>query len=154
MELANHYSTAFGRFLLIRDSEPFRAEVAPPKGGQPTGTKSTTLLSHENRDQFSGTKQRVPPTEDSSSVMVRGANAEFTQWLRRRALAQYSWLLFSVLDGLRAVGSCVGIRRPRNFQGLRNARRASRPLPRHSCDRLYRHFRNVVDMAVLNNAHE
>jgi hypothetical protein len=116
--------------------------------------KPMTLLSHEYRDKFSGTRRRVPALSGRGSAVVRGAAAGFTGWLRRRALAQYSRLVFSVLDGLRAGGSCVGARRPRSFQGLRNARGATRPLGRHAGDWLCRHLRDVAAMAVLRNDHE
>ena len=98
--------------------------------------------------------RRVVPLCAGGSVVVRGAAAGFTGWLRRRALAQYSRLVLSVLDGMRAGGSCVGTRCPRNFQGLRNARRITRPLGRDAGDRLRGHLRDVADMAVLNNAYE
>ncbi len=116
--------------------------------------KPMTLPSHEYRDKFSGTRQRVLPLSASGSVVVRGAGAGFIGWLRWRALAQYSRLVFSVLDGMRAGGYCVGTRSPRNFQGLRNARGTTRPLRRHASDCLCRHLRDVVDLAVLKNAHE
>ena len=86
--------------------------------------------------------------------MVRGAALVFTGRLRRRPLAQYSRLVFSVLDGLRSGGPCVGTRSPRNFQGLRNARGTTRPLSRAASDWLCRHLRDVADMAGLNNAYE
>ncbi len=130
------------------------AEVAPPKGGLLAMDKPTTLPSHEYRDKFSGTRRRVPPLSAGRSLVVRGLDAGFTGWLRGRALAQYSRLVFSVLDGLRAGGYCVGTRSPRNFQGLRNARGTTRPLGRHAGDWLCRHLRDVADMAGLNNAHE
>jgi hypothetical protein len=113
-----------------------------------------TLPSYEYRDKFSGTRRRVLPFSAGGSAVVRGADAGFAGWLRRRALAQYSRLVFSILDGLRAAGSCIGTRRPRNFQGLRNARGITRPLGRDAGDRLRRHLRDVADMAVLNNAYE
>jgi hypothetical protein len=130
------------------------AEVAPPKGGLLRMDKPMTLPSYEYRDKFSGTRRRVLPLSAGGSAIVRGADAGFTGWLRRCALAQYSRLVFSILDGLRAAGSCVGTRSPRNFQGLRNARGITRPLGRHASDRLRGHLRDVADMAVLNNAHE
>jgi hypothetical protein len=150
----NRYSIAFGHFLTIHASESSLAEGAPPKGGLLAMAKSITLRSHEYRDKFSGTRRRVLTRSACGSVVVRRAAAGFTGWLRRLALAQYSRLVFSVLDGLRAGGSCVGTRRPRNFQGLWNARGATRPLGRDAGDWLCRHFRDVADMAVLNNAHE
>jgi hypothetical protein len=116
--------------------------------------KPMTLPTYEYRDKFSGTRRRVLPLSAGGSAVVRGAGSVFTGWLRRRALAQYSRLVFSVLDGLRAGGYCVGARSPRNFQGLRNARRTARPLGRHAGDCLCGHLRDVVDLAVLKNAHE
>src|SRR5882724_8976376 len=111
--------------------------------------KPMTLPSHEYRDKFSGTGQLALPPSAGGSLVVRGADAGFTGWLRRGALAQYSRLVFSVLDGLRAGGSCVGTRSPRSFQGLGNARGTTRPLGRHAGDWLRRHLRDVVDLAVL-----
>ncbi len=93
--------------------------------------------------------RRVLPFSAGGSVVVRGADAGFTGWLRRRALAQYSRLVLSVLDGMRAGGSCVGTRSPRNFQGLRNARGTTRPFGRHASDWLCWHLCDVVDLAVL-----
>jgi hypothetical protein len=113
-----------------------------------------TLPSHEYRDKFSGTRRRVLPLSAGGSVVVRGPDAGFTGWLRRRALAQYPRLVFSVLDGLRAGGSCVGTRSPRHFQDLGAARGTTRPLGRHASDWLCRHLRDVVDLAVLKNAYE
>jgi hypothetical protein len=113
-----------------------------------------TLPSHEYRDWFCGTGRRVLPLSAGVSAVVRGAAAGFTEWLRRLALAQYSRLVLSVLDGLRIGGSCVGAGRPRNFQGPRNARGTTRPLGRLAGDWLCRHFRDVADMAGLNNAYE
>ena len=40
---ANRYSSAFARFLTIHASEPFLAEVAPPKGGLLATCKPMTL---------------------------------------------------------------------------------------------------------------
>jgi hypothetical protein len=111
--------------------------------------KPMTLPSHEYREKFSGTRRLVLPLSAGGSLVVRGADAVFTRWLRRGAFAQYSRLVFSILDGLRAGGSCVGTRSPRNFQGLRNARGTTRPLSRHVSDWLCRHLRDVVDLAVL-----
>jgi hypothetical protein len=116
--------------------------------------KPMTLRSHEYRDRFSGTRGRVLPLSADGSVVVRGTDAGFARRLRRRALAQYSGLVFSVLDGLRAGRSCVGTGCPRDFQGLRNARGTTRPLGRHAGDWLCRHLRDVADMAVLKNVHE
>jgi hypothetical protein len=108
--------------------------------------KPMTLPSHECRD-------KLPPCAGVPAV-VRGAAAWLTGWLRRRAVAQYSRLVFSVLDGLRVGGNCLGTHGPRNFQGVGAARRAPRALRRHGGDYLCRHVRDVADMAVLNNAHE
>jgi hypothetical protein len=116
--------------------------------------KPTTLSSHEYRDEFSATRRRVLQLSGVGSVVVRGAALGFTGWLRRRALAQYSRFLFSVLDGLRAGRSCAGTCSPRNFQGLRAARRATPTLSGYAGDWLCRHLRDVADMAVLRNAHE
>jgi hypothetical protein len=111
-----------------------------------------TLPSHEHGDKFPGTRLRV--LSAGGAVVVRGAAAGLTGWLRRCALAQYSGLVFSVLDGLRAGGSCPGARRPRNFQGLRNARGNTRPVGRHAGDWLRKHLRDVVDLAVLEETYE
>ena len=113
-----------------------------------------TLPSHEYRDKFSGTRRRVLPLSAGSSVVVRGANAGFTEWLRRRALAQYSRLVFSVLDGLRVGGYCLGTRSPRNFQSLGAARGLTRSLRRHVVDRVREHICDVADMAFLKNDYE
>ncbi len=129
-------------------SHPCRRR-SPPKGGLLAMDKPMKLHSHEYRDKFSGTRRRVPPLSAGGSVVVHGVDAVLTGWLRRRALAQYSRLVFSVLDGLRAGGSCLGTRGPRNFQGLRNARGTTRPLGRHAGDWLCRHLRHVVDLAVV-----
>jgi len=83
--------------------------------------KPTTLPSHEYRDKFYKTRRRILSHSAGGSVVVRGAYAGFSWWLRRRALAQYSRLVFSVLDGLRIGGYCVGTRNPRNFEGLGTA---------------------------------
>ena len=116
--------------------------------------KPMTLPSYEYRDKFSGTRRRVLPLSAGGSVVVRGADAGFTGWLRRRALAQYSRLVFSVLDGLRAGGYSVGNRSPRSLQGLRNTRGTTYPIRRHGSDCLCRHLRDVVDLAVLKNGYE
>jgi hypothetical protein len=116
--------------------------------------KPMTLPVHEYRDKFCGTRRRVPPLSAGGSAVVRSADAGPTGWLRRRALAQYSRLVFSVLDGLRAGGFCVGTRSPRNFQGVGAARGTARSLGRHASDWLCRHLRDVADMAVLKNAYE
>jgi hypothetical protein len=112
-----------------------------------------TLPSHEYRDKFPGTGRGLPHSA-GGSLVVHGADTGFTGWLRRRALAQYSRLVFSVLDGLRAGGYRVGTRSPRNSQGLGAARGTTRPLRRHASDCLCRHLRDVADMAVLKNAYE
>ena len=116
--------------------------------------KPMTLPSHEYRDRFSDTRRLVPPLSAGGSLVARGPDAGFTGRLRRRALAQYSRVVFSVLDGLRAGGSCVGTRSPSNFQGLRNARGATRPRRGHAGNWLCRHLRDVVDLAFLNNVYE
>ena len=115
--------------------------------------KPMTLPSHECRDKFSGTGRALPPCAGVPAV-VRGAAARLTGRLRRCAVAQYSGLVFSVLDGLRVGGNRLGTHGPRNFQGVRAARRAPRALRRHGGDYLCRHVRDVADMAVLSNAHE
>jgi hypothetical protein len=112
-----------------------------------------TLPSHGYRDNFRGT-DRVLPLCAGGSVVAHGAAAGSTGGLRRRALAQYSRLVFSVLDGLRAGGYRLGPRRARNYQGLRNARGTTRPLCRHAGDCLCWHLYDVADMAVMNNAYE
>jgi hypothetical protein len=150
---AIHYSIAFGHFLTIYASELSLAQVAPPKGGLLAVDKPMTLPSYEYRDKFSGTG-RVLPLSAGGSVVVRSAALKFTERLRRRALAQYSRLVFSVLDGLRAGGYYLGTRSPRNFQSLGAARGTARPLRRHAGDCLCRHLRDVADMAVLRNGHE
>jgi hypothetical protein len=108
-----------------------------------------TLPSHEYRDKFSGTRRRVLPLSNGGSGLARGTGLEFTGRVRRCSLAQYSRIVFSVLDGLRAGGHCLGACSPRNFQGFRNARGDTRPLRRHAGDCLCRHLRHVADMAVL-----
>jgi len=115
--------------------------------------KPMTLPSHECRDKFSGTRRVLPPCAGVPAV-VRGAAARLTGRLRRRAFAQYSGLVFSVLDGLRVGGHCLGTRSTRNFQGLGAARGAPRALRRHGGDYLCRHVCDVADMAVLRNADE
>src|SRR5579859_458731 len=112
---ANRCSIAFAHFLTIHVSDLALAAVAPPKGGIRAVDKPMTLLSHEHRDKLSGARRRVLLFSAGNSVVVRGANAGFNRWLRRGALAQYSRLVFSVLDGLRAGGYCVGACRPRHF---------------------------------------
>jgi hypothetical protein len=116
--------------------------------------KPMTLPSHEYRDKFSGTRWRVLPLSADGSVVVRGAASGFPGWLRRRAFAQYSRFVFSVLDGLRAGGSCIGTRSPRNFQGLGNTRGTAHPLSRHARNWLCRDLRDVADMAGLNYVYE
>src|SRR5258708_5657508 len=150
---ANHCSIAFGHFLTVsagepRSPNPCRSRT-PPKGGLLATGKPMTLPVHEYRDKFFGAGRRVLPLCAGGSVVVRSAAAGLTGWLRRRALPQYSRLVFSVLDGLRAAGSCVGARCPRHFQGLGNARGTTRPLGRHAGDWLCRHLRDVVDLAVV-----
>jgi hypothetical protein len=113
-----------------------------------------TLPSHEYRDKFSRKRRRVLPLSAGGSVVVRGADAGLTGWLRWGALEKYSRLVFSVLDGLRAGGACVGTRSQGNFQGIGAARGATRPRRRHAGDWLCRHLRDVADMAVLKNAYE
>jgi hypothetical protein len=151
---ANRCSIAFVNFLTIHASEPFLAEIAPPKGGLLAMGKPMTLPSHEYRDKFAGTRRRVLPLSADGSVVVRSATAGFAGWLRRCAFAQYSGLVFSVLDGLRAGGSCVGTRSPRNFQVLRNTRGTAHPLGRHASNWLCRDLRDVADMAGLNYVYE
>ena len=113
-----------------------------------------TLPSHEYRDQFCGTRRRNLSLSAGGSVVVRDADAGFSGWLRRGALAQYSRLVFSVLDGLRAGGYCSSTCSPRNFEGLGTARGNTRPLRRHVSNSLRRHFLDVADMAVLKNIYE
>ena len=150
---ANHCSIAFGHFLTLHASELFLAEAAPPKGGLPATDKPTTLPSHEYRDKFSGTGPALPHSA-GGPIVVRGAHAGLSEWLRRRALAQYSRLVFSVLDGLCAGRYCVGARSSRHFQRLGAARGAARPLRRHAGDCLRGHLRDVADLAVLKNSYE
>jgi hypothetical protein len=115
---ANRYCIAFGHFLTIHASDLSRADVAPPKGGLLAAYKAMTLRSYVYRDRFCGTGRCVSPLAVGGSVVVRGTDAGAAGWLRRRALAQYSRLVFSVMDGLRACGYCVGTRSPRSFQDL------------------------------------
>jgi hypothetical protein len=115
--------------------------------------KPMTLPSHEYRDKFPRTGGGLPHPV-GGSVVVRGTDTGFTGWLRRGALAKYSRLVLSVLDGLRAAGYCVGTCRPRNFQGLGAARGATRPLRRHAGDCLCRDLHDVADMAILSSAYE
>jgi hypothetical protein len=116
--------------------------------------KPMTLLSYEYRDRYCGRRRRVPSLSTGRATVVLGAGAGFTGWLRRRALTQYSRLVFSVMDGLRAGGYCVGARSPRSFQGIGAARGTTRPLRRHARDCLCRDLCDVADMAILRNAHE
>src|SRR5579863_1247289 len=109
------FCIAFGHFLTVHASQPSLAETAPPKGGLLAVDKPVTLASYEYRYTVSGTRRRVLPPSAGGSVLVRGADARVTGRLRRRALAQYSRLVFSVLDGLRVGGYCLGTRSPRNF---------------------------------------
>jgi len=145
----NHYSIAFGHFLTTHISESSPIELAPPKGGMLEMDKPMTLPSHEYRDKFSGTG-RVRRLFTRGSVVVRGLGTEFAGRLRRCAFAQYSRLIFSVLDGLRAGGYCVGTRRARSFQGHGTPRGITRPLRRHAIDCLCRHLRDVAGVAVMN----
>jgi hypothetical protein len=149
---ANRYCIAFGHFLTIHASEPCRSRS--PKGGAAAGAQTDDTGAYEYRDKFSGARRRVLPLSAAGSLVVRGPDLKFTGRLRRRALAQYSRFVFSVLDGLRAGGSCLGARSPRNFQDLRNTRGTTRPLGRHAGDWLCGHFRDVADMAGLNNVYE
>jgi hypothetical protein len=130
-----------------------RRTRSPPKGGLLGMDKEMTLPSHECRDKFCKTRRHTLSLCTGSAV-VRRVGAEPSGWLQRRPLAQYSRLVFSVLDGLRAGGYRVGACRPRDLQSLRAARGITRPLRRHAGDCLCRHLRDVADMAVLNNAHE
>jgi hypothetical protein len=123
-------------------------------GGLLAMDKPMTLPAHENRDKFCGPGRRRLPIAVGGSVVVRGADAVFTGWLRRRALAQYSRLLFSVLDDLRSGGHCVDACGPRNFQSVGAARGATRPVCRYGSDRLRRHVRDVADLAILKNVYE
>jgi hypothetical protein len=116
--------------------------------------KPMTLPSYEYRDKFCGARRRNLSLSAGGSVVVRSAHAGFSGWLRRRALAQYFRLVFSVLDGLRGGGYSVGTRSPRSLQGPRNARATTFPLRRHGSDCVCRHLRDVVDMAVLKRAYE
>jgi hypothetical protein len=84
--------------------------------------KRPTLSLHEYRDEFSGARRRALPLSPGLVVMGPGPNAGCTGRLQRRALTQYSRLVFSVLDGLRAGRYCVGTRGARNFQGHGAAR--------------------------------
>jgi hypothetical protein len=117
-------------------------------------SKPMTLPSYGYEVKSSGTRQRAPSLCAGGAAVVRGAAAGFTGWLRRFALAQYSRLVFSVLDGLRAGGACIGARRPRNFQGLRDTQGTARPLGRHAGDWLCSHLRDLADMAGMNNVYE
>jgi hypothetical protein len=115
--------------------------------------KPMTLPTHECRDKFFRTRRVLPPCAGVPAV-VHGAAARITGRLRRCAVAQYSRLVFSVLDGLRVGGHCLGNRSPRNFQSLGPARGDPRALRRDGGDYLCRHVRDVADMAVLRNADE
>jgi hypothetical protein len=116
--------------------------------------KPMTLASYEYWDKISRAWRRVLWLSAGDSVVVCDADAESVGKLRRRALAQYSRLVFSILDGLRAGGSRVGTRSPRNFQGHRNFKGVTRPLGRNGSDWLCRHLYPVVDMAGLINFYE
>ena len=113
-----------------------------------------TLPSYESRNRYCGARRRVLPYSGGLTIVVRGGDAGCTGWLRRRALAQYSRLVFSIMDGLRAGGYCVGTRSPRNFQGLGAARGIARSLRRHVVDCVCKHLRDVADMAVVKNTYE
>src|SRR5580692_1103891 len=89
----------------------------------------------------------IPSLCTGRTIVARGPDAGFTVRLQRRALAQYLGLVFSLLDGVRAVWHCVGTRSPRNFQGLGAARGTTRALRRHAGDCLCRNLCDVVDMA-------
>jgi hypothetical protein len=115
--------------------------------------KPMTLAPYEYRDKFSGTGRALPHFA-GGSVAARGAAAEFTGWLRRRAIAQHPRLVFPLLDGLRAGRYRLGARRPRNLQGRGTSRGVARPIRRHASDCLCRHLRHVADMAVLSNSYE
>src|SRR5580658_1053063 len=151
---ANHYCAAFGHFSTIRASEPFHVPSRSPKGGLLAADKPMTLPAHEYRDWFSGARRRAPAFSAGGPVVVRGADAGCIGGLRRRALAQYSGFVFSVLDGLCAGGHRVGTCSPRNIQGFGAARGTTRPVRRHAGDCLCRHLRDVADMAVLNKDYE
>jgi hypothetical protein len=135
----------------LQQSESY---IAPPKGGLLSVGKPMTLASYEYRHKFYGTRRRVVPLSTGGSVVVRGPDPGFAGWLRRRPVAQYSRLVFSVLDGLRAARHRVGTRSPNTFQDLRNTRGTTGPLRRHARDCLCRHLCDVAGMAVLNHTHE
>jgi hypothetical protein len=116
--------------------------------------KPMTLASHEYRDKYSRASRRVLSLSAGGSVVVRSADAGSAGWLRRRALTQYSGLLFSVLDGLRAGGSRIGTRSPRSFKGLGNVGGTASPIGRYGSDWLCRHLCDVADMAGLSNLYE
>jgi hypothetical protein len=128
------------------------AEAAPPKGGLLAVHKPMKLPGDERRNSF-GPKS-APLLCAGGEIVVCGVPAGFTGWLLRRALAQYSRLVFSVLDGLRAGGHLVGTSGARIAKGHRNTQRNTRPLRRHPGDCLCRHFRHVAVMAVVSDARE
>jgi hypothetical protein len=107
-----------------------------------------TLPSHEYRDELPGTGC-VPELFAGTLVVLWGLVGSARR-LRRRALAQYSRLLFSILDGLCVGGHRVGARSPRNFQGHWTSRGTTRPFRRQSRNCLRRHLCDLVDLAVLN----
>jgi hypothetical protein len=130
---ANHCSTEFEPFF-----DHARVAVAPPKGGLLAMVKPMTLPFHEYRD----------------SVVACGTPARLAERLRRRAFAQHFGFIFSVLDGVRAGGPCLGTRSPRHFQGIRHTRGTSHPIARHGRNRMRRHVLDVVDLAIMKNTHE
>jgi hypothetical protein len=83
------------------------AEAAPPKGGLLAVHKPMKLPGDERRNSF-GPKS-APLLCAGGEIVVCGVPAGFTGWLLRRALAQYSRLVFSVLDGLRAGGHLLAL---------------------------------------------
>jgi len=112
----NLYCIAFGRFLTFNASNPSIAggDAAPPKGGLLAVGKPMKLPGDERHGNLFGPRP-VPALCASSEVVGCGVDAGLTQWLLRRALAQHSWLVFSVLDGLRVGGYRVGTRGPCTF---------------------------------------
>jgi hypothetical protein len=116
--------------------------------------KPMTLPSYEYGDKYSGAGRRVLPLFAGGSAVVRSADAWVAGRVRRGALAQYSRLVFSILDGLRAGRYRLGTGSPICAQGLGNARGTTRPLPRHPGACLCGQLRDVADMAVLNDTYE
>src|SRR5580700_4250430 len=104
----NLYCIAFGHISTTStsNSSMAAAEAAPPKGGLLAVHKPMKLPGDERRNSF-GPKS-APLLCAGGEIVVCGVPAGFTGWLLRRALAQYSRLVFSVLDGLRAGGHLVG----------------------------------------------